>query len=694
MAANDTLKLLILHESQDDAEQLLNRIRNSGMATRAELIQSDEHVEDLLQKNAWDLLLLRPEVNDVHGLNCLKQVKKRRLDLPALLLIDALDEDEIVEGLEMGYQAVIPKDNEDWVLQAIRREHGNLLDRRQRRLLEVNFREAEKRCDSLLETSRDAITYVIDGMHIHANLAYVEMFGYEEVEDLDGMPILDMVAPADLDNFKKFFKAYSSGEAKGDELICNSLASDGSEIESKMIFSKATYDSEPCIQIMIRGNMADAELQEKLKEISSQDLLTGLLNRQRFTEILNGYVDKAVKEQAVSSILYMQIDKFDDVQTQVGISGADMVLTDIASLLREQCDETLIARFSDDTFTLILDGQTEEAATATAEKLRKAIESHLSDINDRTVQATVSIGIALIAEAAGDSQELLTRSHKACEIAQNANGEKSGNSIHVYEPERPEFGESAEANLALINEALETDGFKVLFQPIIDLRGSSGELYEVLLRLINPDSGTTIEAKEFLNDGLDKETCKKIDRWVIIQAIKRLSAHREAGNDTRLMINITGESLADQTLLPWIRVTLQASRIPGDAIVFQFSETNATTFLKQAKEFTQGLAELHCQVAISRFGCSLNPFNNLKHINASYLKLDSSYIKDLGIEESKEQMKEMIETAHGQGRLTIAPCVENPSILSSLWQTGVNYIQGYYLQEPVEQMTYDFTDDN
>ena len=138
---------------------------------------------------------------------------------------------------------------------------------------------------------------------------------------------------------------------------------------------------------------------------------------------------------------------------------------------------------------------------------------------------------------------------------------------------------------------------------------------------------------------------------------------------------------------------LKAARMPSDAIVFQFSESDATTYLKQAKEFSRGLKELHCKVSISRFGCALNPFNTLKHVEVDYLKVDGSFMKDINSDESKEALKEMVAAAHAQGKLTIAPFVESAAILSILWQIGVNYIQGYYLQAPTEEMNYDFSSD-
>ncbi|MCG8315272.1 MAG: diguanylate cyclase, partial [Pseudomonadales bacterium] len=568
MVSNETLRIVMLHESRDDAEQLLNRIRNSGRATRAELLDSDEALDEALEKSTWDLMLLRPEAEDLFAGQCLLKVQKLQKDIPAILLIDELDPEEIVEGMREGFKAVVPVGHEEWLLQTIRRELNNLEERRRRRAAELNFKEAEKRCAALLDNSRDAITYVIDGMHTYANEAYLELFGYNDVDDLEGMPILDMVSPQDHEDFKNFLKQYASGDTDNNEFLCHGICTDGSEIQTRMVFSAATYDGEPCTQILIRTNQADAELQEKLKEISSQDLLTGLHNRQYFTQILDNTIEWAINEGKVAGLIYMQIDNFAAIQSDVGIGGADIVLSDVASLLRNHFEkEVELARFGDDVFTVILKDSSLDKAAEVAEQLRGRIEDHLSEVNDRTVQATVSIGVTIVSEAASDPQVIVTRAHQASELVREEN--PLGNGVRTFDPSKIRTGEDADTG-EMLQAAIDKGLFKVLFQPVIDLRGNSGELYEVLLRMVN-EEGENISPNEFLDIASHKDLCEKIDRWVILQSIKMLSEHRALGHETRLMINVTGESLRDQTLLPWLSVALKAARMPGDAIIFQFS---------------------------------------------------------------------------------------------------------------------------
>lgn len=690
MAKIDTIRILLLHESSDDAEQLLNLIRNAGRATRAQLIDSDEGLQELIKTGSWDLMLLRPEADEVFAQNCLLQVKRMQKDIPAILLIDENDSEDIVEGLREGFRDVVPVEDGERLVLVIERELEALEDRRAKRHIELMFRDAEKRCAALLDSSRDAITYVIDGMHTYANQAYLELFGYDDAEDLEGMPILDMVAPDDHERFKAFLKEYSPEKGQEKEFLCRGVCTDGTEIQTRMLFSAATFDGEPCLQILIRTNQADAELQEKLKEISSQDLLTGLYNRTYFTQLLNETIEWAVKESGLASLLYIQLDNFTSVQSDVGIGGADIVLSDLASLLRKQFPDALLARFGDDIFTVLIKDCELTKGADLAEQVRGCIEDHLSEVNDRTVQVTASIGVTLVSEATNDAAIVITRAHQASETVREEN--PLGNGLHVFDPTKATTGEDADTAM-MLQDAIDRGLFKILFQPIIDLRGSSGELYEVLLRMLN-EEGEEISPAEFMDIAHNRELCEKIDRWVILQSVKMLAEHRNKGHDTRLMINITGESLKDQTLLPWLSVALKAARMPGDAITFQFAESDATSYLKQAKEFTRALSELHCKASISRFGCSLNPFNLLKHLPVDYLKLDGSFTKDLNNADNREQLKELVEAAHAQGKLTIAPFVESAGMLSTLWQIGVNYIQGYYLQEPTEGMTYDFSNED
>jgi EAL domain-containing protein (putative c-di-GMP-specific phosphodiesterase class I) len=206
-------------------------------------------------------------------------------------------------------------------------------------------------------------------------------------------------------------------------------------------------------------------------------------------------------------------------------------------------------------------------------------------------------------------------------------------------------------------------------------------------------NGELIAAAQLLSEAEKAGISGKIDRWIVLQAIKGLSQQHEKGKKTRLFINLTRASIEDKTFLPWLSVAFKASRLPTDSVIWQMTENDINSTLKDAKQFTKSLEEIHCQVSINRFGCALNPFSTLKHLNVTYLKLEPSFIEELSNNENKEALKEIITMSHAQGKLVIVPFVENAAILSTLWQIGTNFVQGHYLQTPMEEMNYDFSED-
>lgn len=679
-----TIRLLILEDSQNEAERLVSLFRNAGHATRVHRLTSSEDLAEVL-KQSWDLLICAPGSEYLEPSEAINAIRRQAKDIPVIQLVEGNDSEAITEAMLFGAQDALPQGEDERLVLVAKRELASLEERRARRAAEVALREAEKRCQLLLESSVDAITYVHDGMHIYANRAYLELFGYEDADELEGMPMIDLIASADQSSFKDFLKHYQSVDGNAD-LNCQGVRADGSSFAAQMNFSPATYDGEPCIQVVIRAETSNAELEEKLREISSQDLVTGLFNRTHFLELMDAAAERAVNASQPSTLAYIRVDRYTGLQGEIGLAGIDLLLTDLAGLLRAHFPaETQLARFGDDLFAALLPGRTPEQCEANLRELLKKVEGHLFDISGRTAQTTLSIGVAGLSEKTAKAQVVLDRAHRcADEIAE-------GNSVKLFNPAEELAAAANRGNLlAMVQQALENNSFRLLFQPIISLRGDANEHYEVLLRLLSPQ-GEEVPPAQFLAAARDAGLGEKIDRWVILNSIKLLADHRARGHNTRLFVHLSSASLQDQTLLPWLSVALKAARLPSDSLAFQFSEPDAIAYLKQAKALTQGLAELHCKVALSQFGCALNPFNTLKHLHVDFVKVDGSFTQDLSTADSQEALKTLLSSLHAQAKLTIVPFVESASVLATLWQAGVNFIQGYYLQGPSQSMDYDFS---
>jgi len=674
-----TIRLLILEDSQNEAERLVSLFRNSGRSTRVHRLTSADELQEILQQT-WDLLIAAPSSENLSPNDALATIRRLSKDIPVMQLVEGPDFDAITEAMTLGASTALPQGEDELLVLQANRELASLEDRRSKRAAELALRESEKRCQLLLDSSIDSIAYVHDGMHIYANRSYLALFEYEDADELAGIPMIDLVSGNDQAAFKDFMKNYRD-ENEASDLAFQGMTANGNTFAARMSFSPATYDSEPCIQVVIRR-----ETSNQTSPASNQDLVTGLFNRHHFVELMDKALDRSVHAGKAASLAFMRVDRQSTLLASIGIAGMDLLLADLAKMLREHFPEQVqLARFSDDAFTALIPDQSPDQTEAALKALLKTAETHLFDADGRTVQITLSIGVAALDEQTTRSQDVIDRAHRC------ADDLKDGNALKLFNPaDELEAAASRGDMLAMIQHAMENNQFRLLFQPVVSLHGDSNEQYEVLVRMLNPQ-GTEVPPNEFLAAANEEGLSAKIDRWVVLSSIKMLTEHRSKGHKTNLFIQLSSASLQDQTLLPWLNLALKAARLPADALIFQFSEQDAIQYLKQAKALTQGLAELHCKVSLSQFGCAANPFNTLKHLSVDFVKVDGSYTQDLANPESLEALKVLLNSLHAQTKLTIVPLVETAATMAALWQTGVNYIQGYFLQGPSPTMNYEFS---
>lgn len=694
---NDTLLLLILETSQNDAEKMISLLRNAGMPTRAKRIEDETQLIEALSEQSCDMLLINESQADFELDLVQKHIVGKDRDTPFIVMSAQYDAEHSEALLKAGAKDVIPLENEGHIIAAVKREFNNLKQRKKLRAFEVQIRDVEHRCELLLDSSKDAIAYINDGMHIYANSSYLSFLGYDDIDDLMCIPVLDTLASEAQESFKKMSKQFIDND--NFEAIENTssitVREDGTEIPVQMSLSEASYDSERCLQIMLRPEQNNEELEAKLKEMSMIDLLTGLYNRQHFMQQLHSAKEQALKEATQSAVYYLAVDSFHQIKASLGIADADVILRDLAQLLKDStAEEASLARLSDDVFGLIRTVENVDDALEAAEQYLKQVEDYVFEVEGKSMQITLSIGVTLVTDNAPEIKDILGRAQTASEAVCKMDGHESGNGCSLYKPKQGADGGDQDVTSSLIEQALENDQFKLLFQPIISLRGQTEEHYEAFVRMLD-EKEEEVSPYDFLPPSGPSQMANKIDKWVILQTIKHLSEHRSQGHETKLFINLTAETLQDANFTSWLNVALQAARLPGDSLIFQISESNAITYLKQAKEFEKGISTLHCKLSVNQFGRALNPFNLFKHVNPEYIKLEGSFTQDMQKgDEEKENAKEMIQSLQSMGKITIVPLVESASLLSTLWQAGVNYIQGYYLQAPSAEMNYDFSEDN
>ncbi|MCH8550691.1 MAG: EAL domain-containing protein [Natronospirillum sp.] len=680
------LTLLMLHHSQNEAEPLISELRNAGQATHSQFVASPEELEKLLTSQVFDVACVHLESENVPAQEAIRHLQSQGRDIPIVAITSDITQRATVEqAIALGVEDVVAEDFMPHFRHAILRAHRQLLVRRRRRELEHMLNESERRCQLLLEGSRDAIAYVHEGMHIYANEAYRELFGYDDMEELSCMPLVDLVQTEKPQQLKNELKKVSKGEQA--HFQANGQHESGESFEAVLDLSAASWEGEPCLQIVIRKSGVDAAaLQAKVQEMASYDAHTNLHNRAYFDSKLDAIMGETGADGPTPVLGFLQVTNFADLKTELGIAGADLALAQVADMLREAYQEArVVARFLDDVFTLICTGPLAESATA-CEKTVKRINDHLFDVGGKTAQVRLHAGLVNIDETSATASEVVTRAHETCQLAS-----REKRPVQVWQP----GAASSEENTisSQVREALDNDGLRILFQPILNLRRGSEENYEVLVRLVDNDD--LIEPQHFLDAADVADLSSRLDRWVLQHTVAQLARHRRGKSSrTRAFVHLTAASVQDPTFLPWANKVLREAKLPGDAIVFQVSERIAQSYLKMMKAFTKGIGVLHAGLAIVHFGNQGDSNTLFRHLKIDYVKVDPGFVQDLSQDSNMDRLGKLLSVIHEQEAASIVPHIETASILGNLWPLGVHYVQGYYLQAPAQSMDFAFEDDD
>ena len=689
MSNENLLRVLTIFDSSEEAEVLINVLRKAGFIVRDIRVEDDEDMETAIEENPLDMILAKQTLPIFNARQAMEVLKKSGRDIPLIVITPKSQEATAIDVLNIGARDAVASDQTDRLRFIVKRELEDLQNRRALRRNEKLLHETEKRTRSLIDSSRDAIAYVHDGAHIYANNAYLKMFGYDTLEDIEGMPILDMVASEEHAKLKEFLRGYAKGQITDDTLDVVGQDTGGKTFNITMEFSNASMEGESCSQIIIRDQANSKELEQQLNVLSKQDLLTGLYNHTYFIEQADKLISRAVDGKDKGALLYISLDKYEDIKNTVGISGRDHILADIAKILKEKIGNLgLLARFEGAVFTLLLNNADQKQTEKIADGVCKIVSHHISEVNKVSVTTTCSIGITSINETTSNLHDILERAEKGAKTAEK----QGGNQFNTFNPAIEELAEQEQyavwANK--IKMALKENKFHLLYQPIVSLRGEPGAHYEVLVRM-RDENGEDILPAEFMPAAEKMNLLHYIDRWVIAHVFMLLAEQMKKGQPTRFFVKLSAGSLTDMDFLPWVTERIKSLQLDADSLVFMVSEATALNYLKQAKVTMQGLRSINCRVALENFGTEQNTFQSLKHLDVNYIKIDASLAANLKDNiENQEKLKEIAEEATDRNVMAIAAFVEDANSMALLWQSSVAFIQGHFLQEPDSELRYEF----
>jgi EAL domain-containing protein (putative c-di-GMP-specific phosphodiesterase class I)/GGDEF domain-containing protein/DNA-binding NarL/FixJ family response regulator len=663
MARKNTIRLLLINGSDNDTELVVSLFRSAGRVARAQRVDSADELATALEQS-WDLLIADDNHPELKVEACLDNLKQAGADFPVLVQRDGADLSALFAA---GAADVIPPSDDQRLIGAALRELENLEQRRSVAKLRRQLQEAEQRNALLLGETDQALAYVADGMVINANTLFAERFGYSNPAELDCAPVVDLLAASDIDGFKSALKNNVEGE-----FTCTGQCADGATFHASVRLRNATYDDDPCTQLIVSNPpLATAGAEGGS---SDYDADTGLFSR--------AYLLEQMERRENGWLIVLQIQRFAELRCEVGLSDSIAIAAAVAAFITDKTPfgPCCLARIADDAFAALVEGGDSARLQELAQQLCTAISKH------RFAQP-VNVQAGIVSSAGGKAFALIDQAFAASAKADAAQP------VYLHrEMIAARSGAQAQAgDNALLEDALHEQRFVLLFQPIISLRGASGEHYEALLRM--QGSNNALELPDNFIDALGVSADNaKLDRWILLEATKRLATNRGRGNDTRLIINLTASALQDDALTSWLGVALKAAGLPPSSLILQLRETDVLNDQKATKAFIDAVRQIGCQTAISGFGRMQEAEKTLRNLQADIVQIDGSFTRSLLTSGDMQPIKTLVTAASGMDVKTIVPFVENASVLATLWQVGADFIQGHYLQAPSREMNYEFTD--
>ena len=416
----------------------------------------------------------------------------------------------------------------------------------------------------------------------------------------------------------------------------------------------------------------------------SFDAMTGFMNRSGFEVQLHESLQTLRSDDDAHQVIYFGLDNLQLVNDTFTRKAGDEVIMNFSRRLEDDLPKSaVLSRLTGDDFCMLLTHASPEAALEYANNIREDVSALRYLEGDKSLQVTMSIGIASFDRKGGWSN-VLTTARMACESAK----EHGSDRIEIYdEGNRSVVRRYDDMQLvAEIQQALDGNGFELLAQPITSLdKDAYDPRFEILLRMADGEGGR-IETGALFSAAERYRLMPQIDRWVVSKTIAELSERKELvqSKNAVFAINLSGQSLGDDDFLQFIEEEIDRSSIPDSSLCFEITESSAVSNLKNAQAFIDKLRERGCLVSLDDFGAGLSSFAYLKNFNVDTLKIDGSFIRDIAENRISESMVAAItQVAKVMELNTVAEYVETEEAWKLVKELGVDFAQGHFISKPL-----------
>lgn len=527
-----------------------------------------------------------------------------------------------------------------------------------------------------------AVSFIIELNHaphivdISSNVR--DIFGYEKE---------DLVSNQDI--FKKIIHHKDSALELNDTSSFRVICFDGN-LKNVTCYAKKIRDKKEN-KLYFVGYIVDTtkeiSFQQKIDYLTNHDNLTALVNREKIKIIIDEELQLNIKTKKSSAILYLDLNRFKNVNDTLGHDIGDKLLQHVSHRLKSCIkDQDTLARVGDDEFVILLSSLNEKTLYSHVEIIAKRVYKILErpfSIDDNLLHITTSIGVAILGVDGNNSDEILKTADTAMYLAKK----DQDNYFRYYQSDMRDI---TQGNLEIENDlrvAIKEQQFELYYQPQVDVTSNHIIGAEALIRWHHPVKGI-ISPLKFIPMAEETGLIIAIGEWVLQESCKRIKELQEDANCPRtfkkISVNISSKQFAQPSFTADVKKIIADTKIDPTFLELEVTEGALISNLDDTVEKMQILKELGIKFSIDDFGTGYSSLMYLKKLPINIIKIDKSFITNMHADDNDKILTQTIIQMSQNLRLgLIAEGVEKIEHLNFLQEKGCESYQGYFFSKPL-----------
>ena len=676
MTEQSAVPLIVLSAARDPVEAINSILRRAGHSVHCTWIPALRDLGDALTQLNPELLL--HVAGSFDELAASIRVRDQVAPMvPVLLLVAEVDEKRIAEAIAVGARDAVTLVNPERLQAVVLRELRVFRVERQLDTTQKSAHDARSALDNVLHASNDAIIQVQEGIVVEANPAWHELYGVED--GIADQPVMDLFEESTHAALRGALAACLQGRWQNHALRGNALLADGTVLPLEMTLALGDREGDPCVRLIVPSRpRQERRPAPRPAPAVRPEPGGGMLRRPELLEALGSRLATPAAG-GMRCLALIKLDKFAALERVVGASASEEVLIEIGRLIKESLHpKELAGRFGGVRFLVLLERGNEQDISAWSERLLARVAKHVMRVRDKSVAITCTIGLSVVPPGAAKLDAVVADALECSHQGVARGGNQSVMSDRADNDSR--VAQYDKIWVSHIKAALMENRFRLVQQPIASLQGEDPRMFDVLVRMID-QQGREVLPSEFMAAAARNDLMKNIDRWVVGASLSFAAQKKPEC----LFVRLSKDTARDGGFNEWLDNHLRTSRAEPKRLCFQVTEESAASYVPQVKVLAGALRARHFRFALEGFGSGGNSAAMLTSMPLDFVKIDGTLVQGLAADPQLQlHVRKLVDAARAHNIQTIAERVEDANTMAVLWQLGVPYIQGYFVNEPEE----------